>query len=178
MSEKKLTKREVLFIESYIRCFNAAAAAREAGYSKKTAKQIGYELLTKPYLKDAVNKRLKEIRMETDEIYARLTAQAQANLSDIVEPYEVPIIDKEGSEIGSRQEFRVKEGAFEKYGFLIKSIVPTSSGAYRIELYSAQTALELMGKTYSLFVDRDEKGKPLQPIVNIYIPQNDRDNTT
>jgi hypothetical protein len=78
------------------------------------------------------------------------------DLSEIVEFYDVPILDKEGNHVGDRQSVRVKPEAFERFGYLIKSISPTASGDFKVELYSAQTALELMGKTYSLFIDRDE----------------------
>ncbi|MFC1729934.1 terminase small subunit [candidate division KSB1 bacterium] len=55
MARQRLTPKQQLFRDEYIRAgFNAAKAARRAGYSERTAKQIGYENLTKPYLLAAI----------------------------------------------------------------------------------------------------------------------------
>lgn len=48
--EKKLTNKQIRFCLEYIFDWNAARAARDAGYKEKTAKITGYENLTKPYL--------------------------------------------------------------------------------------------------------------------------------
>ena len=173
--KKELSNREIAFLELYCRSWKGAASARAAGISEKNSKQWAYETLTKPYIQEAITARLKQLRMETEEIYARLSEQARADLSELLEFYDVPIMDKEGQVVGSRQSIRVKPEAFERFGHLFKSITPTASGEFKVELHNAQTALELLGKTYSLFVDRDDKGNPIQPVVNVYIPKNSRD---
>jgi hypothetical protein len=172
---KTPTKREAAFIELYIRSWKGAASARSVGISQKNSGNWAYETLKKPYIQEAINQRLKEIRMGTDEIYARLSEQARADLSELLEFYDVPILDKDGNHIGDRQSIRVKQNAFERFGYLFKSISPTSGGDFKVELHDAQRALELLGKTYSLFVDRDDQGKPIQPVVNVYIPANNRE---
>ena len=53
-----LTKKQQKFIQAY--SGNAADAARAAGYSSRTAKAIGFELLTKPDIADAIREREKE----------------------------------------------------------------------------------------------------------------------
>lgn len=173
--KRKLTIKELRFIEEYIRCWNGAKAARLAGYSEKSAYDTAYENLRKPEILEQIDERLAALRMQTNEIYGRLSQQARVDMSEMIEFYDMPVIDKEGKNLGTRQAVRMKEGALEKYGHLIKAVVPTSYGDYKIELHNSQTALELMGKTWSLFVDKDEKGKPIQPVVNVYIPKNDRD---
>ena len=56
MEKKKLTKKQEKFCKEYLaNGYNAAAAARAAGYSSKTAKQIAKENLTKPYLAEAIS---------------------------------------------------------------------------------------------------------------------------
>ena len=52
-----LTDRQQRFIEEYCVDYNATQAAIRAGYSKKTARQIGFENLTKPDIRDAVRAR-------------------------------------------------------------------------------------------------------------------------
>jgi phage terminase small subunit len=54
-NNRKLTARQQRFIEEYLISNNALDAAIKAGYSQKTAKQIGYENLTKPYIKQIID---------------------------------------------------------------------------------------------------------------------------
>jgi phage terminase small subunit len=135
----------------YVKYWNASRAARDAGYSEKTAGEIGYENLKKPEIQAEIRRIMKEIAMSAEEVLARLTAEAQANLAELVEPYDVPILDREGDHVGDRQSFRLKPAAFERYGFLIKSISPTRSGDFKFELHDAQKAKELIGRHHNLF---------------------------
>ena len=57
----KLTPKQKAFCDYYIITMNATEAAIKAGYSKKTAKVIGSENLSKPYLKQYIDERMKEI---------------------------------------------------------------------------------------------------------------------
>lgn len=52
-----LTQKQKAFADNYIRLGNATAAAKEAGYSEKTARFIGAENLTKPNILDYIKKR-------------------------------------------------------------------------------------------------------------------------
>ena len=49
-----ITFRQERFAEEYVLCGNATEAARRAGYSKKTARQIAAENLTKPVVLEAI----------------------------------------------------------------------------------------------------------------------------
>jgi len=53
--QKKLTEKERIFCHQYIIDWNGARAARSAGYSQKTAKETGYENLTKPHIKQYIS---------------------------------------------------------------------------------------------------------------------------
>lgn len=77
-----------LFCRQYVRHGNATLAATEVGYSAKTAKQYGHELLQKPDLQA----RISEIRQETEEnlgfdrdmCNAHLAAMAFSNVDDFM----------------------------------------------------------------------------------------------
>ena len=56
-----LTAKQRKFADEYIKSGNAKQAAIKAGYSPKTAKVIGNENLTKPYLKAYIDERLEEL---------------------------------------------------------------------------------------------------------------------
>lgn len=60
MAEKKLTAKQQRFCDEYLLDLNATQAAIRAGYSKKTAKQIGQQNLTKLDLKEYIGKRMAE----------------------------------------------------------------------------------------------------------------------
>lgn len=56
-----LTALQVRFVEEYLVDLNATQAAVRAGYSQSTAKEIGYENLTKPHIQAAIAEaRLKQ----------------------------------------------------------------------------------------------------------------------
>lgn len=57
----KLTVKQKRFADYYIETGNATEAAIRAGYSKKTARFIGNENLTKPHIKAYIDERLKEM---------------------------------------------------------------------------------------------------------------------
>lgn len=65
----KLNPRQRRFVEEYLIDLNATQAAIKAGYSKKTARQIGEENLTKPAIALAVKLAISE-RSERTEVNA------------------------------------------------------------------------------------------------------------
>ena len=77
---KKLTTKEQLFVMEYLACNNGAEAARRAGYSEHTAKEIAYENLTKLHIKDAIEakrtEQMGDIESRTDWLINRLTSEA------------------------------------------------------------------------------------------------------
>lgn len=74
----KLTVKQQRFADEYIISGNATEAAKKAGYSKKTARFIGNENLTKPNIKIYIDDRLKELEdkqiAKQDEIMKYLTS--------------------------------------------------------------------------------------------------------
>ena len=74
----KLTAKQQRFVEEYLVDLNATQAAIRAGYSKKTARQIAKENLTKPYIKAYIDQQLKKLEderiAEAKEVLQYLTA--------------------------------------------------------------------------------------------------------
>lgn len=62
----KLNPKQQRFCEEYLIDMNAKAAAIRAGYSKKTAKEMGYENLTKPHLQDYITELQNKIQSQTN----------------------------------------------------------------------------------------------------------------
>lgn len=57
----KLTAKQERFVQEYLIDLNATQAAIRAGYSRKTAGVIGVENLKKPYIREAIEEKLKQI---------------------------------------------------------------------------------------------------------------------
>ena len=79
-----LTTKQQAFVEHYLRSWNASQAARDAGYSEKSARLIGSENLTKPDIQAAIEARLAELKMSADEVLARLADQARGSMADFL----------------------------------------------------------------------------------------------
>lgn len=57
MTSTALTVKQARFCDEYVVCGNAAAAARAAGYRERSARQIGFENLTKHDIQAAIQAR-------------------------------------------------------------------------------------------------------------------------
>ena len=62
MKGNELTQKQKMFCEQYVIDWNATRAAIYAGYSEKTAKVIGYENLTKPYINEYITEIQKDLQ--------------------------------------------------------------------------------------------------------------------
>lgn len=73
-----LTPKQQRFCDEYLIDLNATQAAIRAGYSKKTAKQIGQQNLTKvdlkAYIQQRMDKKEKELIADGDEVLKYLTS--------------------------------------------------------------------------------------------------------
>lgn len=101
----RLTAKQQKFADYYIELGNAAEAARKAGYSKRTARSIGQENLTKPDVKEYISKRLEELANERvadqQEVLEFLTRLVRREESDQVvvtlkKPTSVMLKNKDG----------------------------------------------------------------------------------
>lgn len=83
---QKLTEKQRRFVAAYIKTGNAAEAARQAGYKKTTADAIGRENLRKPTVRNAIEKRLKEIEdaqiADAKEVMKLLTSTLRGELEE------------------------------------------------------------------------------------------------
>lgn len=86
--KNKLTDKQRLFAEEYIKDSNATQAAIKAGYSPKSAHSIATENLQKPAIKSFINAKMKEIDskkiMGAKEAIERLSAIARGELKETV----------------------------------------------------------------------------------------------
>lgn len=104
--KKKLVERMQRFVDSYLIDPNATQAAKDAGYSTKTADVMGCRLLKRADVKAAIEaaKVAREKRTQIDQDYVLYTIQ------DTIERCRqaVPVLDNEGNPTG---EFKFEPGA-------------------------------------------------------------------
>jgi phage terminase small subunit len=81
-------RRRIDFCESYARYGNATRAAKEAGYSEKTAYSQGHRLLKDADIQagiaDAKAYRFKKLHMDADEVLALVAEQARGVMQHVV----------------------------------------------------------------------------------------------
>ena len=93
-----MTPKQRKFCDEYIKTGNATQSAINAGYSKKTAKSIGAENLTKPDLKKYIDSKLKDISNNAiataEETLGILTKIVRGEHTEQVITAEGDVIDK------------------------------------------------------------------------------------
>lgn len=147
-----LNDKQALFVEEYLKTFNATQAAIAAGYSQKTAYNIGYENVRKREIAEAISQRLTEAAMSADEVLKRLAEQARGDVDDY--------LDEDGFLDWKKARRGKKTGLVRK--LKIKKTTRIIDDAEYItvetdfELYDAQAALVHIGKHHGMFVDRTE----------------------
>lgn len=177
-----LSPKRTVFVEEYLRCWNATEAARCAGYTH--AHVQGPRLLSNVSIQTAVTQRLKEKTMTTDEVLTRLANQARSDIGvffKIAERWtENPapseeVIDEsiEFDDKGFQHtQYKVRAVVLDvdklldpHYSYLVKKFADTPRNGLTIELHDAQSALELIGRNQGMFKDKVElTGKDGGPV--------------
>lgn len=149
-----MNNRQAVFVEEYLTCWNAAEAARRAGYSEKTARAIGAENLTKPDVQAAIVARLSELKATADEVMARLTAHSRASMEDFID-VAAQSLDLE------KAEKRGKLHLIKKFRATTTTVSkPTGEDVQthytEIELHDAQAATVQLARILGLSINRVE----------------------
>lgn len=134
-----LTPKQQVFVEEYLKTWNASEAARRAEYAKPG--QQGHRLLKNVEIDEEIQRRLAELTMSADEVLTRLAEQARAEQSRYLTPG------------GVNLEMLIRDGK----GHLVKGIKETKYGR-DVEFYDAQAALVHIGKRHGLFSDKVDHG--------------------
>jgi phage terminase small subunit len=125
MVKGKLTEKQKRFADYYVELGNATEAAIKAGYSKKTARQVGSENLSKPYIlayiEEQIAKKDTERVASQDEVLEFLTTVMRGQITE-----QVPVVMEKTFEMVDK--------------------TPT--------IKDRTKAAELLGKRYQLFTDK------------------------
>lgn len=124
-----MTAKQKKFCAEYLKDTNATQAAIRAGYSKKSARQIGDENLSKPYIRKYIDEMLEDMQSQkiasAEEVLEYLTSvmRGQATSEEVVTAY-----------VGGSAEARKIEKK------------PSEKDKLK--------AAELLGKTYGIYTDK------------------------
>lgn len=80
-----LSIKQQVFVNAYLRTFNATKAAKEAGYSEHTAYSQGARLLKNAEIAAYVHARLEADAMDSREVLYHLAQIARGDISDLVD---------------------------------------------------------------------------------------------
>lgn len=164
VSATKLTAKQDMFVKEYLIDLNATQAAIRAGYSEKTAKDIGCENLTKPNISKAIfialEKRTEKVETSAEWVLERLHNQAVADLADIyhengsLKPiHEWPKVWRQGLIVGveTKQEYTYVDGQKKPDGVVVK-----------VKISERIKRDELIGKHHAMFTDNVNLGGSLE----------------
>lgn len=153
----KLTEKQRRFVDEYLIDLNATQAAIRAGYSVKTAKDIGCQNLAKLNIQQEISEKMAERSKRTgvnqDRIVMELAKIAFVNAADVIDSDDATI--KAGAtadDTAAIQSVKVK-------------VIPTKEGEgveREIRLNDKLKALELLGKHLGMWNDKLD--------VNVNIP--------
>lgn len=93
-----MNAKQTRFVEEYLIDLNATQAAIRAGYSEDTARAIGSENLSKPYIKDAIDKAIAA-RSESTQIDAAYVLRQAVKLHERCMQEIVPFTDRKGNHV-------------------------------------------------------------------------------
>ena len=153
MSDQETLKpKHRAFVEAYLRLWNATEAYLVAypKASRATAGRNGSILLKNTDIAAAISARLKEMALDADEVLARLSDQATANVAAFF------CYAPDGRVTGVNTE------ALQKRGHLVKKI-KVDPEKIEIELYDGQNALVQLGRYHGLFTDKHDLTNAGQP---------------
>jgi hypothetical protein len=151
--ELAFTRKQRIFVDEYLKTWNAADSARKAGYSERSIYEIACALLVNVNVKAEIDKRLANSRMSSEEVLQEFADIARSDMGDFIDQnlcIDLADARKRGltklikkikqktiTSIGKKEDSEDKE---------ITDI--------EIELYPRDKALEILGKYHGLFKEQ------------------------
>lgn len=154
-----LNPKQSRFIQEYLIDLNATQAAIRAGYSKKTAGQMGFDLLKKPEIQSAIQKRRNDLAKKAEVTQERIIAEyAKLAFSNAIDYVRVnseglPVIDfgdttqSQFAAIAEVQTETVVEGRDQDTQIVRKT---------KFKLHDKKGALDSLARHLGMFIDKSE----------------------
>ena len=144
----ELTHKQIAFCNEYMIDSNGKQAAIRAGYSPKSAEVTASQLISKSKVKAFIEKRREQqakiLDVNVDKVVRELANISFSNITDFIEV--------KGNEVNLTDWSVLTKDQTA----CVESVCKTKEG-YRLKLYSKATAIELLGKYFSMW---NQPGKP------------------
>ncbi|WP_068502325.1 terminase small subunit [Paenibacillus kribbensis] len=169
--EDGLTPKQRIFTYEYLRDFNATRSAIAAGYSKKTAYQIGFALLKKVEIQNIIRQlkesMIDEVGLNAQRVLMEYMKIAFADITDYVEfgQKEEDVLGLEGepvfdSETGETKKYRSNYVSFKNSdeidGTLVSEVKQGKDGV-SVKLHDKTKALDVLTKYMDLLPDKHKR---------------------
>lgn len=166
--DEKITAKQQRFIEEYLVDCNATQAAIRAGYSEKSAQQIGAENLLKPVILTAIDVRRaalsKKLEIDAERVLREYAAIAFAQLTDYVQiatkpHYKFGVHPLTGKldmiPVGGYQQVTLTDTAtLPEYKLAVLAGIKQGENGIEIKMHDKIKALEALGRHLGLFNDK------------------------
>jgi phage terminase small subunit len=149
-----LTNKQRVFIEEYLRTWNATQSAISAGYSPHAARAIGCKLLTQADIKEQITAEISERAMGADEVLQRIADIARGDITDLMDittsGFNIQLLgDDKDKKPQSKLIKKIKQKVITRMGKTEDS-EDTETIETEIELYSQIEALRLLAQKHGL----------------------------
>ncbi len=153
-----MTDKQKIFCLEYLTDLNATQAAIRAGYSKKTARQIGQENLTKLDILDEIQKqqkvRINRLELKGENVIKQLSDIAFSDITDIVNivtvENETKLVFTETKELSKSQRAGIANLTIGKDGI-------------KVQLHDKISALDKLAKHLGLYGEHNYQKAETQP---------------
>lgn len=172
LTDKQLTDKQQRFVEEYCVDFNATQASIRAGYSERTARQIGSENLSKPDISQAIEARLDALSMTAAEATYRMSQWGRGTIGRFMRRTgQGELVLDLGTDEATEHLYLVKKLKQEEYAEDIPGLDDEQRIVKKteIELYDAMGAVKEIMRARGLFQQQVDITSDGEPITNVSI---------
>lgn len=152
-----LTDKQVLFAQEYIVDLNAGAAAIRAGYSEKTAYEMGYENLRKPQIAELIQQMMDE-RSKRTEITADMVLKEYAkigfsNITDYLKVEQKEMTTESGSVVTYKTVDIFETDMIDRFKLDAVAEIRQTKDGIALKLHDKKGALDSIARHLGMFND-------------------------
>lgn len=149
--DRPQTAKQRRFVEEYVVDFNGSRAARDAGYSEKTACAIAAENLRKPHIQKAIRERIEELSRKTGVTAERALAETGRLAFSMMDSY----LDFGPDGITLKVLQEMTEDQIAAIGEVSETITK-DGGSLRFKLHDKKGALDQLHRIFGAYTDTIE----------------------
>jgi phage terminase small subunit len=159
IGKNSMTPKQQRFVQEYLLDLCATKAAIRAGYSRRSARAIGHENLTKPDIARAIHEAIaargERTEISADQVVRELAAIAFADVRTL--------LDSDGRFRAIRDLDSMT--ATPLAAIEIREIADEPGRLLKVRLWNKLKALELLGRHFGVFSERDRLEGAAGPLV-------------